>query len=158
MTKRKLTALLLGAAMTLTGAVCAASVSSDQISVGGIYYGESLDEVKAVYGTPTETKYRQSQHYDGQAVEYEFGEDLEVTLVNGTVRNVEVSGHSSLVTPAGVRVGMSKSELYRIYGEPDMIRGDKLVYRCDSDANLGLVFEMSNGQIEEIEAGTLKYH
>ena len=41
------------------------------------------------------------------------------------------------------------------YGEPDKIRGDKYIYYCDEDKSIGLVFEIENNRVDEIEMGYL---
>ena len=157
MTRKKLAALVLGAALTLSSAVCAASVPSDQLSLGGIEYGMTEDTVRSIYGTPTDTEYKQSQHYNGTAVQFEYGDNFEVTLVDGIVRSIEAEERSDQATPAGIQVGMSVATLKDVYGEPDIIRGNKYIYRCDDDSSLGLVFEIRMDKIDEIAVGTLKY-
>ena len=58
-------------------------------------------------------------------------------------------------TPVSHAVGNLEDAVKAAYGEPDKIRGDKYIYYCDEDKSIGLVFEIENNKVDEIEMGYL---
>ena len=51
---------------------------------------------------------------------------------------------------------MDASVLQETYGAPDMIHGDKFIYTAVGTPDVGMVFEIEKGKIDEIEIGKIK--
>lgn len=156
MLKKKVLGLALGLTLAM-GSMASATVPDSALTVGGIEYGASEAYVLSVYGTPTEREVKKNPIFAGAVEEIEYGDSFELLLVNGAVRHVEVSRHNGLATADGVEVGMDASVLEAKYGKPDRIHGDEYIYLSESDPEVGLVFEVENGRIDEIESGLLRH-
>lgn len=128
---------------------------SSALVAGGIEYGASADYVQQVYGTPTEVETKHHSLWNGEVTEYEYGDSFELKFVDGYVRHIEISRHNGIKTAAGIEVGSTLDAVKAAYGEPDKIRGDKYIYYCDEDRSIGLVFEIENNKVDEIEMGYL---
>lgn len=154
--KKVFASLAAGAILTTGTAICAASVAPAALVAGGIEYGASSDYVQQVYGTPTEieTKHHH-EFFNGAVTKYEYGDSFEVTFVDGLARHIEVSRHNGIKTADGIEVGSTLEAVKAAYGEPDKIHGDKYIYYCDANRDLGIVFEIENNKVDEIEIGYL---
>ena len=148
--KKKFLAALLGA-MMMTGTICFATVSHNQIELGGIKYGATISEVEKILGTPNrlETKYK---HY-GEKIEYHYG-DLKIEFINGKVVEIEMEEYGNLKTAAGIGIGSTIADVERAYGKADSIHKDKYIYFND-DKSLRLVFEFKKGVVHEIKCGDI---
>ena len=147
--KKWIPSLAVGAALTMSTTICAAAVPSSALVAGGIEYGASADYVQQVYGTPTEVETKHHSLWNGEVTEYEYGDSFELKFVDGYVR------HNGIKTAAGIEVGSTLDAVKAAYGEPDKIRGNKYIYYCDEDKSIGLVFEIENNKVDEIEMGYL---
>lgn len=153
--KKWIPSLAVGAALTMSTTICAAAVPSSALVAGGIEYGASADYVQQVYGTPTEVETKHHSLWNGEVTEYEYGDSFELKFVDGYVRHIEISRHNGIKTAAGIEVGSTLDAVKAAYGEPNKIRGDKYIYYCDEDKSIGLVFEIENNKVDEIEMGYL---
>ena len=153
--KKWIPSLAVGVALTMSTTICAAAVPSSALVAGGIEYGASSDYVQQVYGTPTEVETKHHSLWNGEVTEYEYGDSFELKFVDGYVRHIEISRHNGIKTVAGIEVGSTLDAVKVAYGEPDKIRGDKYIYYCDEDKSIGLVFEIENNKVDEIEMGYL---
>ena len=72
---------------------------------------------------------------------------------NPVIPFVEGDGTGPDITRAAMTVW--NAAVKAAYGEPDKIRGDKYIYYCDEDKSIGLVFEIENNRVDEIEMGYL---
>lgn len=151
--KLKRIAALLAGACLMGSAVCSATVPDDELQVGGIAYGTSVEYLRSVYGEPD--KIETENHFGNRIDEYEYGQSLEFKIVDDYVCRIEVSGNNGFATKAGVAVGMDASILKEKYGEPDRIWGDDHIYRSATNPDVGLKFEVENNRITEIECGVL---
>ena len=148
--KKKFLAAFLGA-MMMTGAICSATVSHNQIEIGGIKYGATIDEVKSILGSPDKISTK-TKHY-GEKIEYHYG-DLEVKFINGKVSEIEMDDHSNFKTAAGIGIGSTIADVERAYGRADSVHKDKYIY-FTADKSLRLVFEIKNGVVHEIKCGDI---
>ena len=153
---KQIAGLALG--LTLVGAGTAqAAVSSDALVVGGIEYGASETYVRSVYGAPREVETKYNPAYSsGQAVEWEYGNDFDITFVDGFVRRVEIGAPNGIQTKANIAVGTDVNTLVATYGQPDVVRGDKYIYFVNGDNSIGFVFEIENNRVDEIEMGVIR--
>lgn len=134
----------------------AARISRDTLVLGDIAYGSSEMDVRARYGVPFEKESEHSMRYAGKVVvEYEYGDSLSLDFVDGFVRLVKISDHSSLASGKGVRIGTPIEELRRVYGEPSMVYGEDYIYFFEEDPTVGFAFEIKHGHVEEIKMGDL---
>ncbi len=150
--KKELMALIAGA-MLLLGSTCFATVSDDQLVLGGIQYGASISDVESAYGTPGNSE-REYESY-GEKVEYEYGNSLEIEFINGAVTKIKADDYCNAATAAGISIGMDVSALKEAYGEPDYIHEEDYIYYSAGQQDIGLKFEVKNGKITEIKCGSL---
>lgn len=134
----------------------AARISREALLLGDIAYGAAEADVRALYGAPLETESERSMRYAGRpVVEYEYGDHLSLDFVDGLVRRVKVSEHSTLASGKGVCIGTPVEELRRVYGEPSMVYGEDYIYFSEEDPTIGFAFEIKHGRVEEIKMGDL---
>lgn len=101
-----------------------ASVPDSEISLGGIYFGASMQYVKSIYGAPDKK-----------------------------VITVYVSENNGFATPAGVIVGMDYTVPQKLYGAPDNHGSSYLFYARESNPYEGLSFHLHEGIITAIAIG-----
>ena len=101
-----------------------ASVPDSEISLGGIYFGASMQYVKSIYGTPDKK-----------------------------VITVYVSENNGFATPAGVIVGMDYTVPQKLYGAPDNHGSSYLFSARESNPYEGLSFHLHEGIITAIAIG-----
>ncbi len=164
---RKLLAGMLAGAMILsadTSAMAgeAAWMTKDDVSVGWIQPGMSMDEVRVIYGPMKET----STHYDKHALGY--GESVKIipTKDGSAVKSILVNENNGWATPAGITVGMDISEVTRIYGDGavnptrhkshHMHGYDYYTYFPGANHSIYLTFAAKDGKVAYIKAGTMK--
>ena len=134
----------------------ASRIMRDALVLGEIAYGASESDVRARYGTPFEVESEHSMRYAGRkVVEYEYTDGLSLDFVDGAVRLVKVSNHSTLTSGKGVQIGTPVEELRRVYGEPSMVYGEDYIYFFEEDPTIGFAFEIEHGRVEEIKMGDL---
>ena len=152
---KQITGIALG--ISLLGAGTAqAAVSRDALVVGGIEYGASESYVRSVYGAPREVETKYNPFYaGGQATEWEYGNDFDITFVDGAVCQVEIGARNGIQTKANIAVGTDVNALIAAYGQPDAIRSDHYIYFVDGDRTIGFNFEVENNRVDEIKMGVL---
>lgn len=154
---KKWKSLSLATCLMMSASAAFASVPQDSVYLGGIGYGSDGSYVQRIYGTPTEIEQEHTSVVpSGLAVEYEYGHSVSILLENDLVYQVEVSANNGWQTPEGVHVGMDASVVEATYGAPDMVRGDKRIYTVAENPDVGMVFEIENGKIDEIEIGKIR--
>ena len=129
---KKWTIVGLTTLLTLAASAALASVPQKSLYLGGIGIGSEGSYIRQIYGAPTETEREHSaSHPSGSVVEYEYGDGVSIHLAEGAVYHMEVSANNGWATPEGIHVGMDASLLEGTYGKPDMVRGDKSIYRAE---------------------------
>ncbi len=131
-------------------------LTPDGLVLGDISYAAPETDVRARCGSPEGMETKRSERYPGKDVRtYEYANGLTVHFVDGTVRRVKISSHSTLVSGKGVGIGTSVDALRNIYGEPCLVYGDDYIYFSEDDPTVGIAFEMEHGCVEEIKMGDL---
>ncbi len=109
--------LLLVTAFAVSGTCCA--IDKEDLSIGGIYYGQPLSEVISMLGQPVDKKLGAPL---GRS--YLFivnGANVWVSTSgrddSGGVAGIRTEGDSGLTTKAGIRYGSTIEEVKRVYGE-----------------------------------------
>ena len=131
-------------------------LTPDGLVLGDISYAAPETDVRARCGSPEGMETKRSERSPGKDVRtYEYANGLTVHFVDGTVRRVKISSHSTLVSGKGVGIGTSVDALRNIYGEPCLVYGDDYIYFSEDDPTVGIAFEMEHGRVEEIKMGDL---
>ena len=77
-----------------------------------------------------------------------------------TILHAEHNQRFAAIVVDGALAGRSythdASLLEGTYGKPDMVRGDKTIYRAKGLPGMGLIFEIEKGKIDEIEIGPIE--
>lgn len=120
---------LLLAILCISTTTCFAyGIPRNDMAIGGIAYGTSMDYVKQIYGTPTKITYADGEWHTGKLIVYNYNDKF---IVSGSVRtNTVVSivcTEKGLSTPGGLAVGMKYDIVKKIYGNGG--RMDLLVKR-----------------------------
>ena len=164
--KKIAVSLLLGATLAAGSAVCGAEgldwITPQDMSLGGVEPGMSLDYVESIYGPMKDVQ----SHY----VEHLFGYGDTVKIVSSadgmSVKSVLVKGNNGWATPAGVTVGMDASILQKIYGtgavdstkhkKHRMPGYDYYTYWQTDNPFHYLTFGVKNGKIAFIKVGLMQ--
>ena len=106
--------------------VCFASITNADLEIGGIYYGQSMNEIVNKYGDSIRTIVT-------PPVGKEFVflvNDSEATIrpEDGKVIKVTISGNSKLDTLKGIKIGSTFKETIALYGEPTFITNHSGTY------------------------------
>ncbi len=140
----------------LTTGTAMASISNNEINLGGLTPTTSIEYMESIYGAPdrVETKYS-----DGQTMHvYHYGNSVEVnSFRKPTTAIVRISANNGWATPAGVTVGMDKSVITNIYGSPDFKykgnSGETVYEYHDTHAVSSLSFGIKKNKISWISIG-----
>ena len=101
--------------------ICSAKMPPDEMCLGGIGYGTSIDELIALHGKP-EANYH---GYETSATYVYGGENL--ILIHYNRETQKIHGLHNLkntewTTPAGIGIGSDISDAVKLYGEPAIKR------------------------------------
>ena len=135
--------------MMLTSITCYAAIPANQVVLGGIERGASVQSVEDTYGKPDKVEKKMGSA--GEKVEYKYGDSLEVDFFNGKVHEVEISHNSEVKTAAGIGLGATAADVEAAYGTPDLVKEDKYVYFVEGDRSQGLKFKFKLGKVAKIE-------
>ena len=113
----------------LLNSFCFASIKDSDLEIGGLYYGQSMDEIVNKYGDSIRTVIT-------PPVGKEFVfliNDSEATIrpEDGKVIKVTISGNSKLDTLKGIKIGSTFKETVATYGEPTSISNYSGTYCVD---------------------------
>lgn len=129
------------------------AVSTEQLSIGGISFGDTEEYVKSIYGKPNDLKKMKPGPIENGVV-YTYGNSFKITFSNGRVFGVATSANNGLGTSDGVFVGMNEDAMYKVYGEPNSSKNGTFFYKEDGRNYRGLRFKVDDGVIEEISLYT----
>ena len=132
-----------------TQASAAATLTDDQLVLGQISYGASIDAVRQRHGEPHEI-----DRDDGMA-KYEYKNVFDLYVTNGIVQRIKVDDLNGLGTAKGIKVGSSMDDVVAAYGQPNTVLGDHIIYHSASNPAVGLDFEIELNHVEKIECGML---
>ena len=111
--------LILSILLLLSAATANARIADERIALGGVYVGQSVSEVDAIYGKPADI----SRSKANVAVMYynyrNNGTNFHISFLNNIVTDVNVEGNNGIATPDGIKVGTPKEEVLKILGSPD---------------------------------------
>ena len=129
-----------------------ATISDEQIAIGGITYMCHISYVLDKFGPP---------HRIESGGYYWGGNSLFVNTWSSAkgqtdyVTEMKTSANNGIETPAGVIVGMKDTVLNQVYGQADMVvdsdRNGCTVYIYNSPKSGSLAFRVKNGVIKSIE-------
>ena len=122
-------------------------ISAEKFSIGGIFPGMTLEEVKNLLGEPA------ARHDDDEFI-FSNGLVVEIEKHGDTVKEIQTH-QAGVATGGGVEVGMNEQNLIEAYGAADFIEnhGGKVEHKYHSaDGLFKIVFEVRDGIISEIEA------
>jgi hypothetical protein len=141
---KKLSAMILGTLMAAT-ATAFASVAPQQVSLGGIEPGMSLEQAKKLGGEIVYADYEKTVFKSGLIIKVD--DDRPGVVEEVVVKSGEVK------TPAGITLGMSADKLNEAYGQADKVDVDrqKKEYKYFTvDGAKEIEFTVSNGFITKI--------
>ena len=140
---------------------CSASIPPDEVALGGISYGSSVDYVREIYGSPERNIVNEkSPLFTGYLNRYYYGNSFSILFRNGSALRLETTAKNGIKTPSGISVGSDESLVIDAYGDCDEKRTaiyGKVVsryYHIDDNKNIGLKFNFdSKGIVTSIYAG-----
>ena len=165
--KKKITALVLGLAMTAGSAVCGAEgvewLTANDVSLGGVQPHMSLEYVQSIYGPMKQAK----AHYIDHVFCYGDSVKIVPTSDGMGVKSVIIKANNGWATPAGVTVGMDASILQKIYGTgaatPGVHKSHHMpgytyyTYWPASDHSIYLTFAVKDGKIAYMKTGAMEH-
>ena len=98
--------------------VVSASIPPSEVSLGGIQAGATPQYVWNYYGKPEDII---QYHEDSMIVTSYFYGASHVKFHDNEAVNIGVNLNNGWATPAGIRVGIAKEDVIRLYGQPDFI-------------------------------------
>lgn len=120
---------------------------TEKFSIGGIYPGMTLEEVKKILGEPVSS-------HDNDEFIFKNGLVVEVEKHGDIVEEIQTH-QAGATTGAGIEVGMTEQKLIETYGAADYVEnhGNKIEYKYHSaDRLMKIEFEIYNEIIAEIKA------
>lgn len=141
---KKISTIVMGTLMSVA-AMSLASVAPQQVFIGGIEPGMSLEQAKNLGGEIVYADYKKTVFENGLIIKVDDdrpGVVEEVVLKSGEVQ-----------TPAGIGLGMSADKLNEAYGQADKVDVDrqKKEYKYfTADGAKEIEFTVSNGFITKI--------
>lgn len=165
--KKIVAGMLLGATLMAGSAVCGAEgldwMGEQDISLGTIEPGMSLDYVREIYGPMK----RMESHYIDYVLGYGDSVKIVPTADGQSVKSIIVKANNGWATPAGVTVGMDVSILQKIYGtgkvDPTKHKArrmpgyDYYTYWQADDPLRYLTFAAKDGKIAYIKVGLMQH-
>ena len=128
----------------------AATLTDDQLVLGQISYGASIDAVRQRHGEPNEID------RDDGMMKYEYKNVFDLYVANGIVQRIKVDDLNALGTPKGIKVGSSVDDVVAAYGQPNAVVGDHIIYHSANNPSVGLNFEIESNHVEKIVCGMLQ--
>lgn len=132
------------------------SLKEEDLVVGGVAYGASIDSVKAAHGEPYKIENKHKWRGNTPVSVYDYASLFDVYVSDGVVRCVKVERSNSLSTNKNISVGSSVDDVIAAYGEPNIKSKDKIIYLTENNPSLGIEFEIDYDFVEEIKVGLIK--
>lgn len=100
--------------------VCFAKITDSDLSIGGFYYGESIEDVIATVGEPVGES---SIGVHERALVFQLKDKSTINIVfeNGFITSIKAVGGSFMTTSAGIRANSTLQDIINAYGEPDVV-------------------------------------
>ncbi len=138
--------------------VAGGTLTDNQLVLGNISYGASIDAVRQTYGEPYEIENGHDHEFNGPVRVYKYKDAFALYVVNGLVQRIKVDDLNGLATHSGIKAGSSADDVISVYGQPALMLGDHYIYKTAANPSLGLEFELKHGFVEEIICGVLDKH
>lgn len=96
----------------------------NQLKVGGVGIGDSIDYVKSIYGEPsTVGKKVKNYLYEGITYDVTYGDSFILKVLiesDGTenIVNINSTANNGLAMPCGIKVGSPVGDMYKNFGMP----------------------------------------
>ena len=132
------------------------AIKSEDLVIGGISVGASIDAVRAAHGEPIATKNKHKWHGRSSATVYEYPALFDLYVTDGVVRAIKLDYPNGIKTSKNISVGSTAEEVIAAYGEPSIRDKDNIVYFVENNPALGIEFDIDHGYVDEIRAGVLK--
>lgn len=103
----------------------------DQLKIGGIGCGSSVDYVKSIYGEPSKVSEKKKNYlYDLLGYTITYGDSFHLYVLvekdgKEDVVNIKTTANNGLAMPCGIKVGSSVREMYQNFGVPYQISMSK---------------------------------
>ncbi|MDY6291191.1 MAG: hypothetical protein SPL86_06880 [Succiniclasticum sp.] len=124
---RRILMAMLMSVMVMVCGICSAQITEKDLNIGGIYIGQSMDEIVAKYGNPI-----RKEPWGAKGNAYVFvinGSEIAITLSKDRdVCGFSIKGNSKLILPSGIGLYASMDSIIKTYGQPDF---NKVVARTD---------------------------
>ena len=115
---------MLSVVMMMFSAVCFAQITEEDLNIGGIYYGQSMDEIVAKYGDSIRTL--QGIPVGRRFVFLVDGSEIIITPGKGTAGTLMIEGGSKLLTNKGIGLQSTLDDVINVYGTPDSDKFDTM--------------------------------
>ncbi len=136
--------------------VAKGSLKEEDLVLGGISYGASIEAVRAAHGEPHKIENKHKWHGNTPVAVYDYANLFDLYVVDNVVRCIKVEDLNGLGTNKNIVVGSTMEDVIAAYGEPNFRDKDKIVYHLENNPSLGIMFEMDISFVEEIKVGVLK--
>ena len=104
--KKMLLALLMALSIA---SVADARIAENRIAIGGLYPGQTVSQVEAIYGKPVRVS------GDAKTTYYSYNQsndtEFEVCFRNGVVSHIRISGNNGIATADGIKIGSTKDDV-----------------------------------------------
>lgn len=141
---------------SISAAPAPGKLHPNQLALGGIHLGDSIDYVKSIYGKPRIARFNNN---NPAYYEYDYGNGLLIKFWNESnpkdVVDILVSERNGFATPAGIEVGMDADILLKLYGKPDAHHARNVIhywtYYSSENSMQYLQFTIMTEKITEIK-------
>ena len=108
---------VLSVVMMMFSAVGFAQISEEDLNIGGIYFGQSMDEIVAKYGDSIRTL--QGVPVGRRYVFLVDGSEIIISPGKGKAGTLMIEGDSKLLTNKGIGLQSTLDDVINVYGTPD---------------------------------------
>ena len=149
--------LTLTAGLLCLGHVAMASIAKEDCSLGGLSMGNDIDYVTQIYGAPDKStgvmKQKVGPSYANYYNKIEYGDSVELLFTAAeadeplTLSYIRILADNGFSTPKGIHVGSTKRDVYKAYGQADLVQKYKKnntvlwSYKVRDSAPIGFLFE-----------------
>ena len=94
-----------------------AKVSENEVALGGLFPRTNISNAYDIYGNPDLVD--DTRFYWGKGFKIDINNRRDMVSINTTANN-------GIATPSGLHVGCTVNDVYKIYGKPDSVSGEKM--------------------------------
>ena len=138
MMMKRFASLVMGILLTLTATeTCFATIRPEECAIGGISLSSKPDQIRAIYGAPTQETTKQFTGYRNIVTNLYmvYGNSFKLLLTDYHgdgdyfMHSIETTANNGLGTPSGLMVGDPVEKAFTLYGMPDATCSDEHDYR-----------------------------